>query len=225
MEFTDDDMSIGNGAPAWPSVIVSNGRISRSEHKAVGKVAGQGKGTKEPRGSGRRASKVAQMWMTPRRKQRRRRGRDRRVGVTGSGTHHAGVRASRVMTARSSLASTAPPTLTVHKVATALANQSRLARSGRVILVCGPSQPPRLQSLHPHSIHARNPYQATAAPAGGRSVRISHGSVWGSVHGARNVQVKRQEELAKQSTAPFHPSVPRHTTVASGRKRVCPVGR
>ncbi len=26
-------MSIGNGAPAWPSVIVSNGRISRSEHK------------------------------------------------------------------------------------------------------------------------------------------------------------------------------------------------
>ncbi len=25
-------MSIGNGAPAWPSVIVSNGRISRSEH-------------------------------------------------------------------------------------------------------------------------------------------------------------------------------------------------
>jgi len=27
-------MSIGNGAPAWPSVIVSNGRISRSEHTA-----------------------------------------------------------------------------------------------------------------------------------------------------------------------------------------------
>ncbi len=25
-------MSIGNGASAWPSVIVSNGRISRSEH-------------------------------------------------------------------------------------------------------------------------------------------------------------------------------------------------
>ncbi len=25
-------MNIGNGAPAWPSVIVSNGRISRSEH-------------------------------------------------------------------------------------------------------------------------------------------------------------------------------------------------
>jgi len=25
-------MSIGNGAPAWPSVIVSNGRISGSEH-------------------------------------------------------------------------------------------------------------------------------------------------------------------------------------------------
>jgi len=27
-------MSIGNGAPAWPSVIVSNDRISRSEHTA-----------------------------------------------------------------------------------------------------------------------------------------------------------------------------------------------
>ncbi len=31
----DDDMSIGNGASAWPSVIVSNGRISRSEHKNI----------------------------------------------------------------------------------------------------------------------------------------------------------------------------------------------
>jgi rRNA maturation protein Nop10 len=28
-------MSIGNGAPAWPSVIVSNGRISRSEHSRI----------------------------------------------------------------------------------------------------------------------------------------------------------------------------------------------
>jgi len=36
----------------------------------------------------------------------------------------------------SSAASTAPPTLTVHSVAIAIANQSRLARSGRVILVC-----------------------------------------------------------------------------------------
>ncbi len=28
-------MSIGKGAPAWPSVIVSNGQISRSEHTEV----------------------------------------------------------------------------------------------------------------------------------------------------------------------------------------------
>jgi len=73
------------------------------------------------------------MWRTPRRKQLRRRGRDRRVGVTGSATHRSTVRASKVMTLPSSVASTAPPTLTAHNVATAMANHKRLARpaSGR----------------------------------------------------------------------------------------------
>jgi hypothetical protein len=36
-------MSIGNGAPAWPSVIVSNGRISRSEHTEA--MSGGGEAT------------------------------------------------------------------------------------------------------------------------------------------------------------------------------------
>ncbi len=31
----DYDMGIGNGAPAWPSVIVSNGGISPSDHTTV----------------------------------------------------------------------------------------------------------------------------------------------------------------------------------------------
>jgi hypothetical protein len=32
-------MSIGNGAPAWPSVIVSNGGISPSDHNMQGRAA------------------------------------------------------------------------------------------------------------------------------------------------------------------------------------------
>ncbi len=33
-------MSIGNGAPAWPSVIVSNGGISPSDHTLLGRAGG-----------------------------------------------------------------------------------------------------------------------------------------------------------------------------------------
>ncbi len=35
-------MSIGNGAPAWPSVIVSNGGISPSDHTLTLGYVGQG---------------------------------------------------------------------------------------------------------------------------------------------------------------------------------------
>jgi hypothetical protein len=68
------------------------------------------------------------------------------------------------------------PTLTVHKVATAKASQSRSARAGASILVCSQCQPPRLLSLKPHSIQARNAYHATSTVVGGRSVRIHQGS-------------------------------------------------
>ena len=39
-------MSIGNGAPAWPSVIVSNGGISPSDHSVL--PTGTLPATKEP---------------------------------------------------------------------------------------------------------------------------------------------------------------------------------
>lgn len=60
-----------------------------------------------------------------------------------------------VLTACSS--SPSPPTLTTHKVATAITNQCRSARAGSCILVWCQLHPPRLVSLKPHSIQARMP--------------------------------------------------------------------
>ena len=108
----------------------------------------------------------------PRRKQLSKRGRERRVArrramwVSG--------KASRLLTGR--VASASPPTLTTHKVATAMANQRRLARSGSLMRVCCHCQPPRLVSLKPHSIQVRRLYQQTSACSGVRSVMISQGS-------------------------------------------------
>ncbi len=73
-------------------------------------------------------------------------------------------------------ASTSPPTLTTHNVATALANHKRSARPGSTILVCCQCQPLRLVSLKPPSIQLRMPYQTAVACAGAKSVTINHTS-------------------------------------------------
>src|SRR5438552_4062398 len=74
------------------------------------------------------------------------------------------------------VASTSLPTLTTHKVATAMANHKRLARAGSVIFVWCPCHPPRLVSLKPPSIHVRMLYHTTLAASGARSVSTSHAS-------------------------------------------------
>src|SRR4030095_12619559 len=110
------------------------------------------------------------------------------------------------------------PTLTVHKVATARASQSRSARAGASILVCSQCQPPRLLSLNPHSIQARNPYHATSTAVGGRSVRINQGSRYPASQRARRVHVSCRAGVAKQVTEPAHRCPTRLTTCVSGRK-------
>jgi hypothetical protein len=80
------------------------------------------------------------MTITPRRKQRSRRGRvrwDECPGAAGS--------AAIILAGPS--ASAQPPTLTTHSVATALPNHSRAARAGSVILVGSPCHPPRFTSF------------------------------------------------------------------------------
>ena len=81
-----------------------------------------------------------------------------------------------------------PPTLSSHKVETATASHRRAARCGSVMRVCCHCQPARFVTLKPCSIQARSPYQQAALAAGGRSVRINHGSVYPSSQQASNVQ-------------------------------------
>src|SRR5205085_2657902 len=121
--------------------------------------------------------------------------------------------------------SASPPTLTTQRVATAMASQSRAARSGSVILVWCHCQPPRLMSLNPPSIQDRMPYHATWATSGGRSVSTNQGSACASAQHATSVHCRRQEGVAKQSTSPHHCVPSRGTTVANERKPTCPRGR
>jgi hypothetical protein len=85
-------------------------------------------------------SNAAQIVRIPRAKQLMRRGparcllKRRAMWVGGS--------VSKLLTGR--FASTSPPTLMTHKVATAITNQCRSARLGSVILVWCQFQPPRL---------------------------------------------------------------------------------
>src|SRR5207245_4594301 len=105
-------------------------------------------------------------------KQLRSRGRERLVALRramwSSGN------SSNVLHGR--LPSASPPTLTTHKVATAIANHKRLARAGSVILVWCHCHPPRLVSLKPLSIQVRILYHTTSAAWGARSVSTSQGS-------------------------------------------------
>jgi len=136
----------------------------------------------------------------PRRKQLSKRGREhfvarrRAMWVSGNSV--------RLLTGK--VASALPPTLTTHKVATAMASQWRAARAGSVIWVCCHCQPPRLVSLKPLSIQARRAYQHTSACSGDRSVTISQASVWWSSRRARRVHFKAL--LLKHITRPHQAS-------------------
>ncbi len=99
------------------------------------------------------------MVSSPRRKQLNRRGRlrfvvrQRAMWATG--------KAAKLLAGK--VASASPPTLTTHKVATAMANQNRVARWASVMRVFCQCHPPRLVSLKPHSIQARRAYQLAVA--------------------------------------------------------------
>ena len=86
------------------------------------------------------------------------------------------------------VSSASPPTLRSHRVATATASHRRAARSGLVMWVRCHGQPARLVILKPCSIHARNPYQQAVLASGGRSVRITHGSLSPASQQASRVQ-------------------------------------
>jgi len=98
-----------------------------------------------------------------------------------------------------------PPTLTTHKVLTAITNNGHSARSGSVILLQCHRQPPPLM-----------PYQAASAALTDRSVTINQGSLWSSSHLTSNVQHKRAFPL-KQNTSPIHCGLPSLSRPARGR--------
>ncbi len=96
-----------------------------------GIIVGQGSGMKRPRGSRPPCSTLTKMRRSPWAKQLCSRGRERLVAVRRAICSSG--KASNPL--QGCLASASPPTLTTHKVATAIANHSRLARAGSVILV------------------------------------------------------------------------------------------
>src|SRR5205823_14876995 len=94
-------------------------------------LVGQGSGTKRPSTSPSPRINLPTMVTMPRAKQLNMRERERFVALRRA-TWVSG-KASKLLTGR--LASTSPPTLTAHNVATAIANHNRSARSGSTILV------------------------------------------------------------------------------------------
>ena len=134
---------------------------------------GHGSGSQVPSGRGVCRSSATKIVIQPRRKilptRRRVARRWRRwwpsVAVT-SRSVRAGIASSA-----------APPTLSRHRVATATASHSRAARSGWVMRVRCHGQPARLMHVHGGAIQARRPYQPASLASGGKSVRISQGSV------------------------------------------------
>src|SRR4029434_8528798 len=145
---------------------------SRDPYSGTG-TAGEGSGTKRPRGSGAWSSNATRIRFQPRRKTLTSRKRVARRVRAGWGT--------RGVTSRTVLAGGVspppPPTLSSHKVATATASHRRAARSGWVMRVRCHCQPARLVILKPCSIQARTPYQQAVLASGGRSVKINHGSL------------------------------------------------
>src|SRR5690349_14786662 len=96
------------------------------------------------------------------------------------------------------------PTLTAHRVATAITSQSRSTRAGWVILVCSQRQPPRLRSLKAASSQARRPYHRTQAWSAPTSVTMSQGSWSWSCQQATKVQASRAEVDLKHRTRRAH---------------------
>src|SRR5439155_17401935 len=94
-------------------------------------LVGHGSGTKRPTTNPSPRISRPTIVMMPRAKQLSMRGREPFVAVRRA-TWVWG-KASRLLTGR--VASTSPPTLTAHTVATAIANHKRSARSGSTILV------------------------------------------------------------------------------------------
>src|SRR4051812_13375520 len=85
-----------------------------------------------------------------------------------------------------------PPTLSIHRVVTAIASHSRSALSGSSIRVCCHCQPPLLLSLNPCSTQPRSPYQDASPCCTARSPRISHGSLCPVPHQPHSVPSTRR---------------------------------
>jgi len=96
-----------------------------------GRVVGHGSGKKRPSGSRLPSSRATKIRRTPWAKQLNSRGRDRFVALRRAMCSSGSASNSLWHPATSA----SPPTLTTHKVATAMANHKRVARAGSVILV------------------------------------------------------------------------------------------
>jgi hypothetical protein len=94
-------------------------------------LVGHGSGTKRPKTSPSPRINLPTIVMMPRAKQLSMRGRERLVAVRRATCVWG--KACKLLTGR--VASTSPPTLTAHNVATAIANHNRSARSGSTIFV------------------------------------------------------------------------------------------
>jgi hypothetical protein len=109
----------------------------------TGKLIGQGSGRNRPIGRTSPLSWATKMRRSPWAKQLCRRGRERWV-VLRLATCRGGSASNPLQGCR---ASHSPPRLPTQSMATAMANQRRLARAGSVILVWCQGPPPRLVSL------------------------------------------------------------------------------
>ena len=113
------------------------------------------------------------------------------------------------------------PTLTTQRVATAMASQSRVARSGSPILVACHCQPARLHCLKPDSIQLRIEYQKTSAWLGERSVTTSQGSLCSSSQQVSKVQASGLD--LKQSPVPDQAWLVAGNRLAKGKNWLEPV--
>src|SRR5262249_5920666 len=140
------------------------------------------------------------------------------AGGAGAGAGHA------VNVSTGTPASASPPTNRHHQVATASTSHSRSARPASVMRDFCQSQPPLLTRLNPGSIHARKPYQHTAASCGGRSVSTSQGSLYPASQRASRVQPNRLGASLNASPVPHHWAPTRGTNVCRARRRFSPAG-
>jgi len=119
----------------------------------------------------------------------------------------------------------APPTVTIQRVATAMASQHRAARSGSVIWVGCHCHPPRL----PHVQHCSHPPRRAcpwaSQSSGGRSVSTNHGSACPSPHHAPSVPSSRPSAEAKAVPRPRQQRPTGPTRSRTQTNCACPAGR